>query len=331
MSTLRASQSAEAVEALCIPRQTSIRLVTMRKGYGFSSLLAVLLTGAMLIIPASALAQDQDPTATQPGTAPVDLDAVVARIGDVEIYEYELALAASELDAQYDQLQPAQRRAAALSAIVDIKLMAGLARQSNLQNDTDFKRRMAFLTERALHNAYFRENVLEGVSEADVRARYDAEIAATPPQEEISARHILVETEDRARELIVELQDGKDFAELARQDSTGPSGPQGGDLGYFTRGRMVPEFEAAAFALEVGSFTDEPVQTQFGWHIIKVEDRREVAPPPYEEVAEQMRQVVYRERYIEILDNARNDSPVDIDDPALKAAFEAATAPAPSE
>jgi peptidyl-prolyl cis-trans isomerase C len=131
------------------------------------------------------------------------------------------------------------------------------------------------------------------MSASDIKARYDKEVAATPPEEEISARHILVETEEEAKALITELDAGKDFAELAKEKSTGPSAGQGGDLGFFTKGRMVPEFEAAAFEITPGEYGKEPVKTQFGWHVIKVEERRETAPPAFEEVADQVRQLVY--------------------------------------
>jgi peptidyl-prolyl cis-trans isomerase C len=110
-----------------------------------------------------------------------------------------------------------------------------------------------------------------------VKARYEQEVAAVPPEEEISARHILLETEEEAKALITELDAGKDFAELAKEKSTGPSAGNGGDLGYLTKGRMVPEFEAAAFALTPGQYGKEPVKTQFGWHVIKVEERRETS------------------------------------------------------
>ena len=136
-----------------------------------------------------------------------------------------------------------------------------------------------FLKDRALHNEYFRTKVVDGLTEEAVQERYNKEVAATPPEMEVKARHILVDSEEQARNVITELDGGKDFIELAKEKSTGPSGPQGGDLGYFTRGRMVPEFEEAAFALEPGSYTKEPIKTQFGWHIIKVEDKRDTPPP----------------------------------------------------
>ena len=165
--------------------------------------------------------------------------------------------------------------------------------------------------------------MVDPVSDADIKARYEKEIAAVPPEEEISARHILLKTEEEAKAVITELDGGKDFAELAKEKSTGPSAGQGGDLGFFTKGRMVPEFEAVAFTLQAGEYSKEPVQTQFGWHVIKVEERRETAPPAFEEVADQVRQLVMRERYGELIRTARSETEIDVLDPDLKAAYDA--------
>ena len=121
-----------------------------------------------------------------------------------------------------------------------------------------------------------------------------------------------------AEEIIKQLEDGADFAELAKEKSTGPSGPKGGELGYFSKGQMVPEFETAAFALDKGSFTKEPVQTQFGWHVIKVEDKRPQEKPKFEDVAAQLRQQLICERYETVMAELKADTPVEILDPTLE-------------
>ena len=257
------------------------------------------------------------------GYAAENADPVVATVAGVEVLASELKLAEGELDPQFDQMPEAQRRVAALAAVIDIKTLARKAEAEKLDQTEDFKKLMAFQRDRALHNAIFKATVVDPVTDADVKARYDKEVAATPPEEEISARHILLKTEEEAKAVIAELDAGKDFAELAKEKSTGPSAAQGGDLGYFTKGRMVPEFEAAAFALKPGEYAKEPVKTQFGWHVIKVEDRREKAPPAFEQVADQVRQVVMRERYAELIKAARGEVKIDVIDPELKAAYEA--------
>ena len=156
-----------------------------------------------------------------------------------------------------------------------------------------------------------------------MKARYDAEIANFPTETEVSARHILLETEEAAKEVIAELDGGADFAELAKTKSTGPSGPSGGDRGYLGKGRMVPEFEAAAFALEKGAHSAEPVKTQFGWHVIKKEDERESQPPSYDQVKDQIRQLVAQEKYLELIKVAREKYTYEILDETLKTQVEA--------
>ena len=112
------------------------------------------------------------------------------------------------------------------------------------------------------------------------------------------ARHILVKTKEEAEAIIKELDAGADFAKLAKEKSTGPVRPEGGDLGFFSPGQMVPAFEKAAFALKAGKYTKEPVKTQFGWHVIKVEEKRNAPPPEFDQVKDQVRQLVLREKYM---------------------------------
>lgn len=269
---------------------------------------AIIITA--LTIASSAVAQESE-------------DKVVATVDGEPVHASELALAEAELGSQFQRLPEDQRRAAVLSALIDIKLMAKEAEKAGVQESKDFQTRMTFLRDRALHNEYFRTRVVDGLTEDEMRARYDKEIAAVPAEEEVRARHILVDSEEQAKAIIAELDAGKDFVELAKEKSTGPSGEQGGDLGYFTRGRMVPEFEESAFALEPGSYTKEPVKTEFGWHVIKVEDKREAAPPAFEEVADQIQRLMMQEKYLALLQSAHEASDVEVTDPDLKKAIEA--------
>ncbi|MEY9534594.1 peptidylprolyl isomerase [Sinorhizobium fredii] len=251
-------------------------------------------------------------------------DPVVAKVGDQEIRQSELDLAITSLDPQLQRMPEEQKRAAALSAVIDVKLLVKDAEKEGLQNDATFKQRVAFLTERELHNAFFKKHVVDAVTKEEVKARYDKEIAAIPAQEEVKARHILVKTEDEAKAIIKELDAGKSFVELAKAKSTDPNKDDGGDLGYFTKGRMVPEFETVAFALEKGAYTKTPVKTQFGFHVILVEDKRPQAPPPLEQVEPQVRQLIMRDKYLALLDTAKKATGVEISDPALKKAYDEA-------
>lgn len=253
-----------------------------------------------------------------PAAAQEDTDKVIATIGGKPVYQSELSLAMTDLDQQFDRLPDEQKTAAALSALLDIKLMAQQAENAGFGKGVEFERRLGFLKDRALHNDYFKSKVVDGVTEEAVRERYEKEVAATPPEKEIKARHILVDSEEQAKAVIEALDGGADFVELAKERSTGPSGPQGGDLGYFTRGRMVPEFEEAAFALEKDGYTKEPVKTQFGWHIIKVEDMRDRPPPAFEQVGEQIRRVLLQEQYLALIQEAREATTVEVTDPELR-------------
>ncbi len=251
-----------------------------------------------------------------------DADAVVAKVGNLEITRSELDLAVANLDPQLSQLPDEQKKVAALSGAIDVKLLAGNAEGEGLKDDAEFKKRMAFIADRELHNLYFKKHVVDAVTDDEVKARYEKEIAALPKQEEVRARHILVKSEDEAKAIIADLDAGKDFVELAKAKSTDPNKSEGGDLGYFTKGRMVPEFEEAAFAMEKGSYSKTPVKTQFGFHVIKIEDKRDAAPPAYETVAAQVRQLVMRDKYLAIIEKAKADQKVEILDEALRKGYE---------
>ncbi len=249
-------------------------------------------------------------------------DALVAKVGNLEIRQSELDIALANLDPQLSQLPDEQKKVAALSSAIDVKLLAGNAAAEGLKDDPAYQQRMQFIAERELHNLYFKKHVVDAVTDDEVKARYDKEIAGLPKQEEVRARHILVKTEDEAKAVIAELDKGKDFVELAKEKSTDPNKSEGGDLGYFTKGRMVPEFEQAAFAMEKGTYSKTPVKTQFGFHVIKVEDKRDAPPPAYDDVSQQVRQLVMRDKYLELIAKAKADQKVEIVDEALRKGYE---------
>ncbi len=249
-------------------------------------------------------------------------DALVAKVGNLEIRQSELDIALANLDPQLSQLPDEQKKIAALSSAIDVKLLAGNATSEGLKDDPAYQQRMQFIAERELHNLYFKKHVVDAVTDDEVKARYDKEIGALPKQEEVRARHILVKTEDEAKAVIAELDKGKDFVELAKEKSTDPNKSEGGDLGYFTKGRMVPEFEQAAFAMEKGTYSKTPVKTQFGFHVIKVEDKRDAPPPAYEDVSQQVRQLVMRDKYLELIAKAKAEQKVEIVDEALRKGYE---------
>lgn len=276
----------------------------MRLPLSFRRFLACgLVAGAFALQPA--LAQDE---------------TVVATINGSPVTEADLALAESDLDPQFSRLPAEQRRAAALSAIIEIRLLAATAEADGLADDDEFKRRMEFLRLRALHSAFVEARVAAKVTDEAVRARYDTEIASATPANEVRARHILVATKEEAEAVIAQLDAGGDFEAIAKEKSTDGAAAQGGDLGYFGPGQMVPEFETAAFAIDVGSHSKEPVQTQFGYHVIKVEDRRAQQPPAFEQVRDQIRSILLREIYFASVKELREAAAIEIADPALSEA-----------
>lgn len=249
-------------------------------------------------------------------------DPVIAKVDGVEVTQSDLSLALDNLDPQLAQLPDDQKRIAALSTVIDAKLIAEKAKAEKIDDTAEFKNRLEFILDRELHNAYFKKHVVDAITDADIKARYDSEVAKLPPVEEVKARHILVKTEEEAKTVIKELAEGKDFAELAKAKSTDPNKSDGGDLGYFKKGMMVPEFEAAAFAMNKGDVSKEPVKTQFGFHVIKVEDKRIAPPPAFDQVKDQVKQIVMRDKYMEVLKATKATAKIEIEDPALKKAYD---------
>jgi len=170
-----------------------------------------------------------------------------------------------------------------LNSLINSRLAAEKARADGLDKEPAYQNRMARIADQLLERMVLSQYIESQVTAELVRERYDAMVEKSKTQSEVHARHVLLKSEAEALDVIKALQGGADFAEQAKEKSTGPSGPSGGDLGWFGPGRMVPAFDAAAQALKTGSFTDKPVQTQFGWHVIKVDERRPLTPPSFEQ------------------------------------------------
>ncbi len=244
-------------------------------------------------------------------TAP-DLDKPVAKVGSSVITEADLAYAAQDYAQQLQRVPPTEWRKVLTDVLVEMNLLAEAGAEKNLAETDDFKRLMAFERTRALRNAYFQKYIQSAITEDEVKAAYEAEYANYQGAPEIKAAHILVEKEDEARDIIKQLEDGADFAELAKEKSTGPSGPNGGDLGFFGKGQMVPEFEIAAFALKPGEFTKEPVHTQFGYHVILNKEARTQSAPTFEAAEGQIRQKLVFAKFREVLDELKARNTVEI-------------------
>ncbi len=233
-------------------------------------------------------------------------DAPVARIGDITISDQDIDFATTDLAGQFAQVPEDQRRAAVLNALIDIKLMAKEAEKAGVDKTAEFAARLQFLRDRALHNAWFQSR--RSTRPAKRRSRHGTtrRFRQIPERKEVHARHILLKTKEEAEAVIKELDAGKDFGEIAKEKTKDPGGTDnGGDLGFFGQGQMVPEFETAAFALANGEYTKVPVQTQFGWHVIRREEDRVTPPPAYDDVKDQVRQIVLREKYLALIQAAR--------------------------
>ena len=211
-------------------------------------------------------------------------DTVVATVNGQPITESDLRFAENELGGEIANLPPEVKRRALAEYLIDNELFAKAAEEAKIAATPEFEQQMRYLRRRVLRELYFDKTLKGTISEDEAKKIYDEKIAQLKPEEEIEARHILVDSEEKAKELHAKIAAGADFAQLAKENSTdtGLQGP-GRRLGYFGHGQMVPEFEAAAFKLEKGEVS-EPVQEPFGWHIIKVEDRRKKEPPSFEAV-----------------------------------------------
>ncbi len=257
------------------------------------------------------------PAVASDTAAPVSEGDVVARVNDKAITEKDLEYATADFAEELARVPEAQRRDAVLDALVDLTLVAQAAEKDGLDGNPEFARRMDLLRTRALRSEFVRERVAPQATDEAVRKRYDEEVAKIEQPEEVKASHILVETEDEAKAIIEQLKGGGDFAAIAKEKSKDPgSGANGGDLGYFGKGSMVPEFETAAFALEPGKFTETPVKSQFGFHIIKLEDRRKQPLPDFEAVKGQVAQLVMSDTYTSLLQKMKAEGKIEIVKPA---------------
>ncbi len=211
-------------------------------------------------------------------------DKVVAKVNGQEITEADMTLAESEIGKDLAQLPPEVKRRALAEYLIDNLLFAEAAEEAKLESDAEFENRLRYLRSRLLREFYFEKFLKNQIDEAQAKKIYDDRIAQLNPETEVLVRHILVKDEDKAKEIREKIVAGEDFAELAKENSIDPgSKDKGGLVGYFVKGQMVPEFEQAAFTMIEGSVS-EPVKTDFGWHILKLEDRRQKPPPTYEAV-----------------------------------------------
>ncbi len=216
--------------------------------------------------------------------ASAQADKVVARIDGIDITELEISLAGEDLGERIAQVPPAQKRDYLIGYLADLKIGARAAERAKVMDAPEFATRLAYFRQKVLMDEFIAREAKTAATPEAARKLYDDTMKTVKPEEEVRARHILVEKEDEAKAALARVRKGEDFAKVAAELSKDPgSGKEGGDLGYFTQDKMVPQFAAMAFQLKPGDVS-EPVQTQFGWHVIKVEDRRARPFPKFEDV-----------------------------------------------
>jgi peptidyl-prolyl cis-trans isomerase C len=239
-------------------------------------------------------------------------DPVIARVNGVEVRQSDLALAEEDLGQSLPpNAQGEAKREYLIGYIADVILVAKAAEAKKVQDQADFKSRSTYLRNKLLMELQLQAEAKAAVTDQALKAVYEDAIKQMANEFEVRARHILVPTENEAKAILAELNKGTDFAELARQKSKDPAAAsQGGDLGYFTKDQMVPEFAEVAFKLEKGQLS-EPIKTQFGWHIIKVEDKRKKPAPDFAQVKDQVETYVMRKAQAEFITKLRQGAKIE--------------------
>jgi len=239
-----------------------------------------------------------------------DSDSVVARVNGVDIRQSDIAFAEEEIGGNMPNMAPEQKRDYLVNYLVDVIVLSQAAEQQKLADRPEVKHRLTFDRNRLLMESLLQDTGRAALSDAAEHQVYDEAIKQAKSEEEVHARHILVPTEDEAKAILAQLKGGADFATVAKEKSKDPGAADGGDLGYFSKEQMVPEFAAVAFKLDKGQLSD-PVKTQFGWHIIKVEDKRMKPTPTFDQVKGQIENYVAHRAQAQMVEKLRSAANVE--------------------
>ncbi|GGE52760.1 peptidylprolyl isomerase [Agaricicola taiwanensis] len=271
-------------------------------------LLALPLTACLIASPLAAV------------TALAQENKVVARVDGAEITEADVELAMKDFGQALGAMPEEQKREAVTRLLIDTKLIARAAEKDAVQESEDFKRTMGYLRDKALMDTYLTAKGDEAVTEDEIKKVYEETVKSTKPEQEVRARHILFRAEDeagmaeaekKAKDVAQKLKEGGDFEALAKELSEDPGSKEnGGDLGYFTKETMVPEFAETAFKLDKGQVSD-PIKTQFGWHVIKVEDKRDQPVPSIDQVRDQIVVYLQRKSQQDTIEGLRKDAKIE--------------------
>jgi peptidyl-prolyl cis-trans isomerase C len=267
-----------------------------------------LLSGWMPALTAAAMFALAGPLATP---AQAQADPVVAKVNGTEIKESDLKAAEDDIGAQLPPMAPEAKKDYLTTYVADMILVSKAAEAKKLGETDDFKKKLAMARTKLLMEALLQSEAKAAVTDEAMKKVYAEAIKDMGNEQEVSARHILVESEDDAKAISADLKKGGDFAAIAKEKSKDPgSKDSGGDLGFFTKDQMVPEFAEAAFKLEKGQISD-PVKSQFGWHVIRVDDKRAKQPPSFDQVREQIENYVQRRAQAEMIQKLRAEAKIE--------------------
>jgi peptidyl-prolyl cis-trans isomerase C len=242
-------------------------------------------------------------------------DPVVAKVDGYKIHLSDVAQAAQSLPAQLRQAPPQEVYPVLLNRLIDERALLVEAQKTDLAKQPDVKAEMQDAADQALESAYLRKQVEPKITKQAMQAYYKSHYENAKQPEQVKARQILVKSKDEAEKIIKQLENGAKFSALAKQDSIDPGAKDGGELGWFTKDEMVKPFAEAAFALKPGTFTKQPVKTQFGWHVIESQGKRKKPVPSYDDVKHQIRQHLTRQAVTDALETARKSVKVEMFNP----------------
>jgi peptidyl-prolyl cis-trans isomerase C len=282
-----------------------------------SPALALAMTAALLGLAPFSLAQETTPENPEAAQNLSGENQVVAKVNGYEIRTSEVRMAFTDVIGQLPNLPKKLRYPFVVEFLVERHLLAQLANKEGIANTDDYKRRLAAYQAKALRDSYLAQVISPKVKEEEIKAVYDAESKKVEETERVRARHILVASEKEAQSIVERLNKGEKFEDLAKQYSLDGSKDYGGDLGYFTAPEMVPAFSKAAFELKKDEIS-KPIKTDFGWHIIKLEDRKKGQAQPYDQVKGAIRNVLVRQKVNETLASLKDVAKVEILDEDLK-------------
>jgi peptidyl-prolyl cis-trans isomerase C len=246
-----------------------------------------------------------------PSGAAAQTDPVVAKVNGTDIRESDLAAAEADIGSQLPPMAPEAKKDYLITYVGDMILVSKAAEAKKLGDTDEFKKKLALARTKLLMEALLQDEAKSAVTDDAMKKVYADAIKEVGNEQEVSARHILVESEDDAKAISADLKKGGDFAAIAKEKSKDPgSKDSGGDLGFFTKDQMVPEFAEAAFKLDKGQVSD-PVKSQFGWHVIRVDDKRTKEPPTFEQVKDQIENFVQRKAQADLIQKLRADAKIE--------------------